>query len=107
MLGKVAGLMLLLAVASCGGGGDSAPEKCEALVARLCQRAIACIPDGTTQAECVASVKTVISCAEADSVSAGYNACMSELQSSPCSVLVTADGELNTPASCEDVILFN
>jgi hypothetical protein len=106
MLGKVAGLILLLAVTSCG-GSDGPVEKCEALVARLCQRAIACIPDGTTQAECVASVKTVISCAEADSVSAGYNACMSELQSSPCSVLVTADGELNTPASCEDVILFN
>lgn len=106
MLGKVSGLLLLLAVASCGGDA-SPPEKCNALVSRLCQRAIACINDGTTQSECVAGVQTLISCADADSVSSGYDACMSELQSSPCSVLVTADGELNPPASCEDVILFN
>lgn len=105
MMGKVAGLVLLLAVVSCG--AETPPEKCNALMSRLCQRAIACINDGTTQAECVATVQTLISCADAVGVSSGYNACMSELQSSPCSVLVTTDGDLNLPASCEDVILFN
>jgi hypothetical protein len=104
MLGKVAGLMLLLAVASCGGGGSDTPaEKCDALAALTCQRAIACANDGTTQAECLATVKTVLPCAQADAVSDGYAACMSELRASPCSVLETN----GPPATCDGVILFN
>lgn len=103
MVGKVAGLMLLLVVTSCG--AESAAEKCEALVSRLCQRGLACADDGTTQAECVAAVKTTLPCAQADKVSDGYNACMSELQSSPCTVLFAND-ELNLPATCNDSILF-
>ena len=94
------------AVLSCGGGdGNDAPAQCDALVTRLCQRGIQCANDGTTQAECVAGVKTVLPCAQADAVSDGYNACMMELQTTPCSVLL-ANNMLNLPATCNGSVLF-
>jgi hypothetical protein len=103
---KVLGvIMCVWAVAGCGGGND-APQKCNALVTKTCARVIACANDGTTQAECEAQVKTTLPCAGADAVGDTYAACMSELDQSPCSVLIAND-TINPPASCSQVILFN
>ena len=102
-------LVLIVAVAagvlSCGGGGGSPPEKCDAFVSRLCTRVIGCANDGTTQSECEASAKTSLPCAQADGVSDGYNSCMSELQASPCSVL-WSNNQVNLPATCKGSIIF-
>ena len=105
MMCRVIGLVLVGMVLSCGGESNDAPEKCDALVDRLCERALVCANDGTTQAECVASAKTGLPCAQADAVSDGYDACLSELQSSPCTVLL-ANNKLNLPATCRASILF-
>lgn len=98
-------LVLFGGVVSCGGDGTDAPAKCNALVTRLCARAIVCANDGTTQVECEAGAKTNLPCAQADAVSDGYDSCMSELQTSPCSVLLAND-TLNLPATCKASILF-
>ncbi|HVZ72613.1 MAG TPA: hypothetical protein VHJ20_09580 [Polyangia bacterium] len=106
MMKRIGGVLLFGLLVSCGGSsGTDAPEKCDALVDRVCARAISCANDGTTQAECVAEAKTSLPCAEADAVSDGYDSCMSEVQTSPCSVLLAND-TLNLPATCEGSILF-
>ena len=105
MLLRIVGVVVFGIAVSCGGDAGDAPAKCDNLVTRFCQRAIACVNDGTTQAECVAVAKTTLPCAQADAVSDGYNACMSELQASPCSVLVAND-TVNLPATCNGTILF-
>jgi hypothetical protein len=104
MLGKGIALMaLVLAVSSCG--PNDAPAKCDALVTRLCAREVECLRGATTQEECEAAVKTSLPCAQADGVSDGYESCMSELESSPCSVLVSGY-DVNLPATCKGAILF-
>jgi hypothetical protein len=105
MIAKVAGLALLGMMFSCGSDSNDAPAKCDALVARVCERWIACTNSSATQAECVAVQKTSLPCAQADAVSDGYNSCMSELQTSPCSVLA-ANNTINLPATCISSILF-
>jgi hypothetical protein len=105
MLLRIVGVVVFGIAVSCGGDASNAPAKCDNFVNRLCQRAIACANDGTTQAECVAAAKTTLPCAQADAVSDGYNACMSELQSSPCSVLIT-NNTVKLPATCNGTILF-
>jgi hypothetical protein len=101
---------LVIGFTGCGGDGDDvnygdAPKKCNQLVDLICVRAIGCFNDGTTQAECVAAVKTELPCAGADAVSDTYDACLSDLSASPCSVLA-ANQTLNLPATCNAVILF-
>jgi hypothetical protein len=96
---------LLGAALSCGGDVNEAPAKCDALVATLCERVIGCANDGTTQAECEAGVKTTLPCAQADTVSDGYSSCISELQNSPCTVLL-ANNTINLPATCKASIIF-
>src|SRR5438046_1874460 len=97
-------LVLLGEVVSCDSPND-APAKCDALVTTICVRVGACANDGRTQAECEASAKTGLPCAQADAVSDGYNSCMSEVETSPCSVLF-ANGATNLPATCHASILF-
>ena len=97
-------LLLASALVSCG--GDTSPvARCNALVSKVCARAIACFQDGTTQADCVASANTELPCAQADGVGTTYNTCMSDLDSISCAVL-TANNNLNLPDSCSGVILF-
>jgi hypothetical protein len=100
------GLALIQVLVSCGGEDDpSPPEKCDALVELLCERVRECADDGTTQDECVASVKTGLPCAQADAVSDGYDSCLNEIEASPCSV-IWSDGALHLPATCNQTILF-
>jgi len=101
----VVAFVLVGGVLSCDGPND-APAKCDALVTTVCVRVIACANNGTTQAECEAGAKTTLPYAQADSVSDGYNACVSEVETSPCSVL-WANGTTNLPATCHAAILFN
>ena len=101
----VVALVLVGGVLSCDGPND-APAKCNALVTTICVRVVACANDGRTQAECEASAKTGLPCAQADAISDGYDSCMSEVETSPCSVL-WANGTTNLPATCRASILFN
>jgi hypothetical protein len=100
-------VMLALAggVFSCGGDGSDAPMKCDALVSRICARVIACVNDGTTEGECEAAAKTVLPCARAVAVSTGYDSCVAEVQTSPCSVLVNTD-MLALPPTCHASIFL-
>jgi hypothetical protein len=101
-----AALLMACSLVSCGSSSDSSPTgKCNALTAKVCARGIACFQDGTTQSECVAGANMDLPCAQADAVGAAYGSCMSDLDSISCAVL-TANGTLNLPASCNGVILF-
>ena len=105
--GLSASVLLLALVTGCGGGsGNSAAQKCDSLVSLLCARAIECLNDGTTQDQCVSLVKTDLNCADADAVSSTYDACVSDVQSTSCTLLL-ANNTINLPATCMDVILFN
>lgn len=98
-------VVMLVLVAGCGDEEATPPEKCNALADLLCQRAIECIADGTTQAECVAALNTTLPCAEADEVSASYDTCMTDLRAVSCATL-TANATINLPTTCNSVILF-
>jgi hypothetical protein len=104
----VAMLVAVVLTLSCGGGDEApndAPQKCEALVTQLCVRVVACQNGATTMSECVAEAKAGLPCAQADGVSDGYPACLTEIQSSPCSVLVGAT-TITLPATCTGSIIF-
>jgi hypothetical protein len=101
-------VMFVIVLAGCG--SESAVDKCDNLVDTLCDRAVTCVPGNGNHATCVASVQTALPCGSAKTVSASYDRCMSQLESSSCSVLFptnpqTGETELSLPADCNAVIL--
>ncbi len=104
-------LLVVCAGTGCGDGDDGPTPamKCDAFVDRFCGRLIECKAptDPATIAECVAALHTVLPCAQADRVSDGYESCMEEVRTSPCTVLYnSATGEGDLPATCNGSILF-
>jgi hypothetical protein len=110
MLLRLAGVLLLF-VASCGssdgtsgpGIDPNAPNDCNALISQLCAEVVTC-GGAATNADCVAAVKTSLNCAAAVGVSSNYSTCLSDLNNTTCAVLL-ANNTINTPASCQGVIL--
>jgi|GEM_PF-2506138 len=103
-------VVVSLAMIGCGGDGDTAVEKCDDLVATLCDRVGECAPSLGTVEECVEGVHAQLSCGSAQSVSATYGRCISQLRSISCSGLFPADPNtgvptLTLPADCQGVIL--
>jgi hypothetical protein len=104
--GMVFSAVLACLLGGCGGSDNNSPTaKCNSLVNLVCQRAIACANDGTTQSECVTAAMTNLNCADADDVSASYNMCISDLHAVSCTDLLAND-TINLPATCMGVILF-
>jgi hypothetical protein len=101
---------ILVALVLVGCGSESAVDKCDDLVDTVCDRAVSCQPAMGTHAMCVAQIQTVLPCGQAKKVSATYDRCIDQLESSSCSVLFptdpqTGEAELALPADCNSVIL--
>lgn len=103
--------VVLLVMFALGCGAEPSPvDQCDDLVDLICDRAVVCLPMAGTKASCVQMVNQVISCGAAKQVSASYDRCMSQLNTTSCSVLFpaspqTGNGELRLPADCMAVIL--
>jgi len=100
----VATVALVCGVLSCGGGAKDPPAKCGEVVSRFCARVVACLNDGTSQADCVTITRVELPCARAESVTDSYDACAAELQTAECSVL--APNQLFLPATCRAAFVF-
>lgn len=83
-------------------------EKCDDLVALLCDRALECVGGGT-HASCVQAVQGELSCGSVKAVSASYDRCMDQLATHSCGVLFPPDSTgqptLRLPADCMSVVL--
>ncbi len=100
---------IVIALLGCGGGGSSAVDKCDDLVDVLCDRAVECVGGGT-HATCVQELQQVLPCGSAKQVSASYDRCMTQLDTTSCGVLFpvnpqSGQRELVLPADCMSVIL--
>lgn len=97
------GLCLVVFLVACGGGGsaDTPPEKCEALIDVVCERAVECTTVSNSQ--CVMEVESIIDCNAAKMVSSTYDACIDQLESDSCAVLFPG-GQLELPPDCNGVI---
>jgi len=100
--------MLMLACSSSGDGGGGGPvQQCEALLDVTCDRTMECVPGGyPSKADCLADVKTIVTCADATSVGDGYPDCMSTMELRPCSDLFPG-GTLDLPSVCSGVINYD
>jgi hypothetical protein len=101
-------VLFLIVVAGCA--TESAVDKCDDLTERLCDRAVACMPSAGNHSTCVQEVQGVLPCGAATDVSASYDRCMSQLETTSCSILFptnpqTGEAELGPPADCKAVIL--
>jgi hypothetical protein len=98
-----------------GSGGPSPVDQCEMLLDSICDRIEMCgaqmgitaRPDFHTS--CVDAQKTQIPCAKAVAVDPAYDACVGEVQTFSCGILVTTDSStgsprINLPASCDGAI---
>ena len=99
------GCVVLFLVGCGGGGSDSAVDKCDDLVDEVCDRAVECVPSSGTHAECVAEAQTALSCEDAQSVTAKYSTCLSQVRTNSCDALFPND-QLVLPADCNGVILI-
>jgi hypothetical protein len=92
-----------------GSGAFSGPEagdaayECETFLTTYCGRVNECSLNVNEQ-ECLTDARTSINCGDAADVSASYDRCLDELESSTCDGLFGDAIEL--PASCQGVILF-
>ena len=114
----VLGALAVLGCGDDGGGSKSAPDKCVDFETRFCGRLADCSAQlmcdaGATRDEeyqsCMSSVRTSVDCSKAVSVSATYDACLSDISATPCSALGTT-GQCTVPAlpaNCSKVILVS
>lgn len=111
-------LVLLALLLGCGGPDDEPPSdaapapgaaraECEVLKQTLCSRYGMCQPtQPMARLDCLAAVATVLDCSQAVAVSASYQACLEDLRTTTCAVLVPPSREVQLPASCKYSILF-
>lgn len=102
-------LLTLSVLVGCA-GEPSPVEKCDALVDELCNRAIECIPNAGTHAQCIQELQQELPCGGVKAVSASYDRCMDQLASFSCPVLFPVDPQTNMqtvqlPADCMSVVL--
>jgi hypothetical protein len=105
---------LLLSVSACssssggGGGGSDAIAKCNAYVDTFCVKTEECTTqkgNPISKADCISQANTVINCSASKSVTSTYDACISELESLPCSQTNSSGAIDQLPASCNGAIL--
>ena len=85
----------------CGDDEETPADKCNALVDRLCSRAVTC-GFYTSLSTCRVDMAGM-NCAAATGVSATYDTCMSLVPSIDCTVF---SGGASLPAPCLNVILI-
>jgi hypothetical protein len=104
------GMVLVVVLAACGGGGDPDPAavECNALVTRICDRATECA-FAPFEDDCEGMIEDGLpqgGCDDADQVAATYTACMDNLLALSCEAMFPGGVSVAIPTECENVILF-
>lgn len=114
-LSSPAHLLAFLLVVSCG--GSSAPSaaevsaRCSKSEETLCALNVACgiethwlasASRDTSQANCVANLKTGLDCSRKTKLTGNPDACEADFASTPCTFFVLPNG-IPLPASCKDI----
>lgn len=98
--------ILFVFVMACGGGGDSAEDKCVALLETVCDRVVDC-GLGDSHDECMDAITESTDCSEAKKVGESYGECVGDIEDASCTALFPTVGtqrKLQLPASCAEAL---
>jgi hypothetical protein len=93
---------LFVFLIACGGGGDSAEDKCLDLLDTVCDRAVEC-GLSSSHDSCIEQAQREADCSEAEKVGESYSACVGAIEDASCATLFpTTNGmrHLSLPATC-------
>jgi len=108
---RLRGFALVAFLGGCGGSDGVSPaqarEHCNTFIESFyCPKLVTCFGGTLDQPTCVAAAQTGIDCTRVMGEKGDFATCTSQLDASPCTVVLDSAGTVHLPASCSGIFLI-